>query len=189
MKKLFSILLMVGAGTVQATQKAHVHGYSELTLVAEGDQLELEWVAPAKDVVGFEHRADSPKQVQLVEAARDQLLDSEAIYQFIGANCSMADASVDVSSLLPENDHNHREHHDHGHGHEKHHDHERDEGDHSEVIARYRFSCQQLDQLSSLEVKIFGLFSGVQKIKTAWIKNSDQGATELTPQKAVIVFQ
>ena len=51
-------------------QQAHLHGIAKLTLVLEGDALEISLESPAANIVGFEHQAISEKHIKAVEKAR-----------------------------------------------------------------------------------------------------------------------
>src|SRR5690606_41217224 len=47
----------------------HVHGQGTLAVAIEGNNVQIEFVAPGMDIVGFEHKADTARQKRAVTAA------------------------------------------------------------------------------------------------------------------------
>lgn len=153
-------------------QKAHLHGLAELTLVIEGEALEIELESPAANIVGFEHKAKSKEQIAAVEKARELLESSKDVFAFSGGDCEIQQVSADLDALG---------HHD---GHSEHH-----ESEHSEVTASYRFQCPQANQLESVSVNLMALFPGIETLKVQWITEQHQGAVDLNQHSNRIVFK
>jgi hypothetical protein len=102
-------------------QDAHLHGYTELMIAIEGSALEINFESPASSIVGFEHRATSSEQFQLIEEARgilesstEAMLDTEhqgheqdhseitASYEYACSQAQSLDAiSVNLISRFP----------------------------------------------------------------------------------------
>ena len=177
----------------------HVHGLSELTIAMEGDSLEIQFESPAMNLIGFEHRASSNKDIASVKKAESILNQPESLFLLSGANCQQIKTTVDISSLIEEHDHhaeshkNHKDHDDHEE-HEEHEDHDdhKDHDDHeshSEMVANYSYSCKELTKLSSIKIALFDLFPGIHKINTMWVMDSKQGPATLTAKKPTVDFR
>ena len=153
-------------------QEAHLHGLAELTLVIEGEAVEIELKSPAANIVGFEHKAKSKEQIAAVEKARALLESSKDVFTFSGGDCQIQQVSADLDAL---------DHHDE---HLEHH-----ESEHSEVTASYRFQCPQANQLESVSVNLLTLFPGIETLKVQWITEQHQGAVDLNQHSNRIVFK
>lgn len=157
---------------------AHVHGLAELTLALEGNHLELNLVSPAANIVGFEHRATTPEQIQAVEQAKTTLESPGQLFVFAGTRCSLDAVMVDMAAVKhadkAHHGHDHEGEHHHGQGHK-----EYDEG-HSEISANYRFRCEHGAELASILVELPAQFPGIEKIQAMWVTESRQGAVELS---------
>ena len=165
------------------TLEAHVHGVSELMIVAEGNALEIQLKSPAMNLVGFEHKASTSKDIATVEKAAVTLRQHDALFLMSGTDCKQANTSVDVSKVM-DTDHNDHESssNDDEHVHEEH------DGSHSEIIANYNYHCKDSASLSSITVALFEFFPGIHEINAMWINQSQQGAITLTPTNRIIKF-
>lgn len=169
----------------------HVHGLSELTIAMEGDSLEIQFESPAMNLIGFEHRATSNKDIASVKKAESILNQPESLFILSGANCKPIKTTVDISSLIEEHDHHaesHKDHHDDHEDHDDHKDHD-DHESHSEMVANYSYSCKELTKLSSIKVALFDAFPGIHKINAMWVMNSKQGSATLTAKKPTVNFR
>lgn len=169
-------------------QDAHVHGLAELTLVLEGNTLELELESPAANIVGFEHRASTPEQRGLADEAKAILESPQALFTFAGTRCELKQANVDVSSVMNTTDDDHANHAEEDH-HEKQHDHDTEHNrhseaydTHSEIRAHYHFDCKQGSELTAVSVKLLDHFPGIENLNAMWVTDSRQGAVKLTAQ-------
>jgi hypothetical protein len=185
---------------------AHVHGVSELTIAAEGESLEIQLISPAMNLVGFEHKATSLKDIAAVEKLTKTLQQHNALFVLPNADCQHIKTSLDLSSIMDTHhtSHDHQsdphqsEMHDeqHKHDHEEHnhqnqnHDQEHDQNkNHQEVIANYQYRCKTSAPLSSITLALFNVFPGIHKIQAMWIKQTQQGAATLIPDNRTIVFR
>ena len=87
-------------------------------------------------------------------------------------------------------DEEHDDHDDDAHGDEKHDDHDddahgdhddHDESTHSSLLATYSFNCDNVAQLSAIDVKLLALWSGFEELDVQLIGPSGQAQEELTP--------
>lgn len=160
-----------------AEQKAHLHGFAELTLALVGNSLEINLESPAANIVGFEHKATSKEQIQALENAKSALESAKQLFTFFGSKCAPKHAHADMSALIQQDEHHHDDHHEEGHhGEEKHEAHE--EG-HSEIKAIYSFECQQGNKLDTVSVNLIQLFPSIEKLNVMWLTDNFQGSVEL----------
>ncbi|MCW8330280.1 DUF2796 domain-containing protein [Photobacterium sp. SDRW27] len=210
--RLSSCALMLSTLTITATataeenfrqHDAHVHGVVEFNIAQDGKDLLMEITAPGADVVGFEHAPANKQQQQQLEGAIAQLNNAEELFAFSSAsNCQLTDAHV-TETLTAEDDHDSHSEHDHDshtehehdeHDHNSHAGHEHDKHDHDshaghgEFSAQYVFRCDNIKQLSSLQVNWFHHFPTTEKITVQTITEANQSAAQLTPSNTVFKF-
>ena len=185
---------------------AHVHGLSELTIALEGEDLDIQLTSPAMNIVGFEYKAVSKKDIEAIKNAKSILNQPEVLFLFSDNGCKPINIDVDVTGLIEEDDHRqhdnkqnhhndhdyHKEHDDHedhkNDKHEDHHKHDKHEG-HSEIVANYSYRCKDIAKLSSIQVSLFEAFSGIHKIHTMWLTPSKQGSVTLTAKNQMVEFR
>lgn len=94
------------------------------------------------------------------------------------------------------NEHSEEGHHDEAHSEEEHHnegeehEHSHDEGEtHSEFHANYEFSCSNIDQLSSFDLKgLFIFYPAIADLNVQYALESGQGAAELNADNSMLSF-
>ena len=167
-----------------ASLEAHVHGLSELIIAMECENLEIEFISPAMNLVGFEHKALAKEDVGVVESTELQLRKHETNLLFSGGRCDHVKTSIDVSSLI-ENDeyaeHNNLTEHEHS-------DHAQNDS-HRGIVANYQYRCDNKSSLTAITVNLFESFPGIHEIEVMWVKQSQQGAVILTPNNHMIEFR
>lgn len=88
-------LLMLTSVT-GAQQPAHVHGIATLNLAMEGGELEIEFVSPAGNIVGFEHEAVTAAERRAIRDAVEQLRKGTELFDLPpAASCSLRVAEVE----------------------------------------------------------------------------------------------
>jgi len=152
--------------------ESHVHGLSEITMVIEDGQLNIQLTSPMVNLTGFEHVASSKKEIEIVNNTKALLGNVALLFSLSGGDCSLVNMEIDVSGLTKHGAHSESEV-----SHESH---------HSQVIANYRYHCEEKSRLSAIDVQIFDLFSGVNKIHAVWITDSKQGAVTLNAESSEI---
>ncbi|WP_200870123.1 ZrgA family zinc uptake protein [Catenovulum agarivorans] len=189
--------------SVMATQyDAHIHGVAEISIVMEGKELHMQLHSPADTLVGFEHKAQTQQQKQAVQTVDRYLNTVNKIVEFTGNKCNAVEIEVDVTALLPE-EHGHDEHeheHDkHAHEHDKHthehdeHEHKHDKHEHEhehdghersdthiEITANYQFLCDDITEISAIQIKLFEQFPALEKVQAIWIGPNGQNAQMLS---------
>ena len=179
---------------------AHVHGLSELKIASEGEDLNIQLTSPAMNMVGFEYKAVSKKDIEAIKNAESILNQPEVLFLFSDNGCKPINIGVDISGLIDEDEHwqhdnkqnHHKDHDDHkDHENDKHQDHhkyDKHEG-HSEIVANYSYRCKDIAKLSSIQVSLFEAFSGIHKIHTMWLTPSKQGSVTLTVKNQMVEFR
>ena len=169
-------------------QKAHLHGYAELKLVLDGNNMEITLDSPSANIVGFEHRASTPAQKDAVESARKVLESSKKLFKFKGTWCQLTEKYVDVSALLSAEDLAAEEKDKHAEHHHDHHDHGSDEQIHSDVAATYKYYCKKGMNLRSVSIIMLDRFPAIEQLKVDWIKDGKQGSSDLSIKSKDVNF-
>ncbi|WP_027670793.1 ZrgA family zinc uptake protein [Rheinheimera baltica] len=145
---------------------AHVHGKAVLTLVLEGNEMQLAFQSAAQSIVGFEHKAQSNEEKQEVAAAIAVFSQAEWFSLNADANCELAqaDASTDLTEL----------HANTGH---------------ADFYANYQLLCQRPARLNELQLSIFSLVPALEQIDVQWIINGKQGASKASLGSSTINFR
>ncbi len=108
--------LLMLTGVTAAQQSAHVHGIATLNLAMEGDELEIEFVSPAGNIVGFEHEAVTEAERRAIRDAIEQLRKGNELFDLpLAASCSLHVAEV-------EHGHGEKKKREDGHGQDAEHD-------------------------------------------------------------------
>ncbi|GHA10032.1 DUF2796 domain-containing protein [Oceanisphaera arctica] len=182
----FAMPLLPFSLFAQSLPGVHEHGFGRLSLALDQQQLVLELLAPAADIVGFEHLpADDTEQAQLT-AALSRVQQAEMLFSLPEtAACRLID-----SQLVEEGAHSHEldeheqtDHHDHAHEAADEHEHHEDEDGHNDVLVQYRYQCQQPQALNSLSTTLFEQFPSLTRVELQGIVPSGQIASTLTPNQ------
>ncbi|MDN8584644.1 DUF2796 domain-containing protein [Vibrio alginolyticus] len=179
---------------------AHVHGHVEFNIAQDGKDLLVEITAPGADVVGFEYAPENEQQEQALKQAIATLEDSNTLFAINAqANCDIEEAYVNHNLSNPHKDHDHSEHdhddhdeyhdeHEHHDGHDAHHE-EHENGGHGEFSVQYRFSCDQVNQLSHIQTDWFNQFPTTESINVNIFTDTMQSAIKLSKDNSQIVIK
>ena len=145
---------------------AHVHGHAVLTLVLEGNEMQLAFQSAAQSIVGFEHKPSTAEQKQEVAAAIAVFNQGEWFSFNNDANCELAvaESSTDLTEL------------------------QANEG-HADFYANYQLLCQRPSRLNELQLRIFELLPALQHMDIQWIINGQQGASQAALSSSTVRFQ
>lgn len=173
---LFALYSLFQSATLYAAP--HVHGEAELTIAMEAKLLQIQLIAPASDIVGFEHQATSPEQQQTLSDARDVLSEFTNVFVFTDGECEVTKIDIDTSTLekTKHDAHEHDKKHKHKHA-------------HSNITATYDFKCEGLQALSTLNINVFDIFPAVSRVNTMWISEHVQGSQALSANNRQIRFE
>ncbi len=149
---------------------SHVHGEAGMTLVLDGHRLELDFQIPAMDLLGFEHQVRHDEDKQRVTNLLQQLRQPTALVALPeAARCLRGNANITSAMLLAA---------------------EADSaGDHPDFSISYQFSCDQPDALRHLTITAFTHFPSLKKLDVSWIRDAQQGAAQLSPDKTELLLR
>ncbi len=137
---LFCCLSMTTLSSAQTTREhdSHAHGIGNLNVVLEGDELAIELISPAANIVGFEHAPSTDEQKNAIHQAEETFEQVDKLFVLSEpAGCKAEHVHVE-SELLQgdEDEHAHEdhdeEHHDDEHAHEQNKDDEHAHEDHDD---------------------------------------------------------
>lgn len=155
---------------------AHVHGEGTLGIAVEGATLTIEFLAPAVNVVGFEHEPRSAADKQATAQA-DNLLQSarDTIGLPVAAACKLVKASVTRPEWTAEGE---DDHDDEEHGEE-----------HVNYSARWEYRCANPQALSFVEPWIFAKLKNMHQLNASVITASTQRQQAVTGAKQRILLE
>lgn len=161
----------------------HEHGVGQLNVALEREELHIELISPAMNIVGFEHAPKNPEQEQVVQRASKTLQDGSNVFSLpSAAQCQLAKAEVETD--ISGEDHHENEHRGEEHTHQD--DAEHEEEVHSEFHVSYAFRCANPDALTHIDVNLFTLFSGTEELEAQLITEGGQTSANLTASSARI---
>ena len=161
---------------------SHVHGLTELNVVIVNQNVQVEFISPAINLLGFERASSSPEESQLFNEVIEDLRAAEWLLGDQLEDCQM---STPVFEAPEFGSHEMSEgHEEHEHEHE---DHEHETGDHADFRVQYLFDCRSAPP-SNFTVTAFDRFVGIEEISVRWIVGRQQGASNLTPSNATLSF-
>ena len=144
---------------------AHVHGKALLTLVLEGNEMQLAFQAAAQSVLGFEHKPRTAEQQQEVAAAIAVFNQGQWFSVNAQASCelAMAEASTDLTQANIT-------------------------GGHADFYANYQLLCQSPARLNAINLHIFSLLPTLEEVEVQWIVNDRQGGSTATLGSSTVQF-
>ncbi|ENP8341496.1 DUF2796 domain-containing protein [Vibrio harveyi] len=182
--------------------EAHVHGHVEFNIAQDGKDLLIEITSPGADVVGFEHAPENAEQENALNNAIAALKDTNKLFAINQqAKCVIED--VHVAHTLGEESHEGHDHDKHDHDHDKHKDHDHDEhddhhdhdghdhehGGHGEFTVEYRYHCDSVADLNSIDTTWFKQFPATESISVNLFTDTTQSATNLSKDNAKIAIK
>ena len=178
---LSSVILMAAPQTTdnlrdeqrEQPPSAHLHGVAQLTVALEGDALNIGFLAPAINTLGFEGKASSDGQIATIEKVTQSLRSSD-LFLFSGSDCQLKQVDIDMppigkQGLYQEHEHSHATH-----------------TNHSEVGANYSYDCSKGKELVAISVRLISLFPSIEILEGMWLTDSQQGAIDLTEPTGLI---
>ena len=117
---------------------AHVHGLSVINVVQEKNKVLFDIEMPGFDTVGFEYKAKSQKDKDLVKNALNMLKNPANLFSIpSAANCKM---SNNTSTIL-------------------------EEKNHTEFRAKYEYNCSNITKFSFITFNIFDSFKNSKDLE------------------------
>jgi hypothetical protein len=170
------------AEEVMRQHGAHVHGSAKLNIALEGNQLTVELISPAVNIVGFEYAPANDQQEKAVADATTVLGDGSKVFGFPSeAGCQPAKADVETEMFAEEHEHEEEHAKEEGHAEKAHSGEETETETHAEFHVTYAFVCTDAGRLDHIDVLLFETFPGTKNVDAQVIGPKGQTAVELNP--------
>jgi hypothetical protein len=166
---------------------SHVHGLTELNLVITNQNVQIEFISPAINLLGFERASNSPEENKLFNEVLEDLQTAEWLLGDQLRDCQMSTPVFEAPEFGSHEMSEGHEEHEHEHDEHEHEDHEHETGDHADFRVQYLFDCQSAPP-SNFTVTAFDRFVGIEEISVRWIVGRQQGVSNLTPGNATLGF-
>lgn len=163
-------MLRTGSLVIAQETGSHVHGLTELNIVVVSRDLQIEFVSPAMNLLGFERQSTSPEETELLNEVVSKLQTAEWLVGNTLDNCQMSTPVFEAPSFG-----GHEEHEDH----EDHEGHEDEFETHADFRVQYLFNCLSAPP-AEIVVTAFDHFNGIEEISARWIVGRQQGLSQLT---------
>ena len=166
---------------------SHVHGLTELNLVIANQNVQIEFISPAINLLGFERASNSPEENKLFNEVLEDLQTAEWLLGDQLRDCQMSTPVFEAPEFGSHEMSEGHEEHEHEHDEHEHEDHEHETGDHADFRVQYLFDCRSAPP-SNFTVTAFDRFVGIEEISVRWIVGRQQGVSNLTPSNATLIF-
>ena len=183
-----ALLLISIAGssrTLAQSADSHVHGNAELNVVLMGQQLQVEFVSPAINLLGFERPPNTDEEIATLNNTIEQLQRGGWLIEAIPTACQLSTEEF----AAPVYDEHDSSEHDHEHESSEHdHEHESSEHDaeaHSNFRVTYLYDCDSAPR-KQLKMLAFDHYSGIETLTVQWIADQKQGYARLNKDNPVL---
>lgn len=177
---------------------AHLHGVGSLSisLNREESALEMEYIIPAHDILGFEHSPETNEQVNLYNDAKSNLKNPLNVFQLVvHSSDKKADCDMDLGTILTpyekhsssdDEENSSNKNKDHAHHHEGH-----DEAEttvHADYKLKFSFHCKDISQLKGVKTLLFEKYPALNKFQVVLIDKEGVFPNEITKEKPSVYF-
>ena len=164
----FLLILIAGSSSAMAqSADSHVHGNAELNVVLMGQQLQIEFVSPAINLLGFERPPISDEESALVNNTIDQLRHGGWLIEGIPTACQLSTEEFEAPVY------------------KEHESSEHDAEAHSNFRVRYLYDCDTAPR-EQLKILAFDHYSGIETLTVQWIADQKQGYARLSRDNPVL---
>lgn len=171
----------IPAAAAYRQHDSHEHGAAVLNVALEGEELAIELVSPAANIVGFEHEPATEKEQQAVSEARRQLMEGGELFKFPeSAECILERAEVNSDFDSPAHE-EHAEEPVHEHEKGKQQADSADHESHGDFRAEYHFHVGRPRALTFLETLLMQRFPAIDHLEVRLVTPSAQTTVELPP--------
>ncbi|MFO7528229.1 MAG: DUF2796 domain-containing protein [Marinobacter sp.] len=170
---LLPLTLLASAATSSENPGAHQHGHAELSFAVDGNQLEVMFVSPAYNVVGFEHEARTEAQNQALKEANDWFAGTPLI-DTPDSTCAVIGSDVHHSGQAHEGKEDERG--DHG-------------GGHSVFEVTQTLACPGVQDADTLTTPLTTRLERLEHLDVQWAGAMAQGALRLEHGEQAIELQ
>tara|TARA_B100000427_G_scaffold308777_1_gene297252 strand:+ start:89 stop:676 length:588 start_codon:yes stop_codon:yes gene_type:complete len=162
---------------------SHVHGLTELNVVIANQNVQIEFISPAINLLGFERASNSPEESKLFNEVLEDLQAAEWLLGDQLKDCQMSTPVFEAPEFASHEMSEGHEEHEH-----EHEEHEHEASDHADFRVQYLFDCQSAPP-SDFTVTAFDRFMGIEEISVRWIVGRQQGVSNLTKNNATLNFE
>jgi len=164
---LLPLALLAGTSTATASENpdAHQHGHAELSFAVDGIKVEVMFVSPAYNVVGFEHEARTETQSRALKEAQAWFAGTPLI-NTPDNTCTVISSDVHHSGREHEHERGEDGHGNHGTSHSAY-----------EVIQT--LECTSVQDATTLTTPLTAHFERLEHLDVQWAGAMSQGATRL----------
>ena len=167
---ILSAMISVAAAEETRQVDKHEHGVGVLNIAIEGSSINLEFMIPGADIVGFEYKAKSDEDISLVNTALAKFDDFSNIFTIPNAaNCNLVEAEIAINQGDDHEEHDEHDEHDE-HEHEEH-----GEETHNEFVAHYSFTCGNVKEIDRINFTYFTTFPNSGELEIQFV--SEMGST------------
>lgn len=135
--------------------EVHEHGKGEMAITLDGTMLTVSLEAPLESFASFEHEPETPEQ-------RQELQDVRAGFMRVSRNVAVngqAGCQFNTREVAF-----------------------RHTGDHGSVMVDYGFECETPSELSSVRLRTFDEYPGLETVDTVFLSGDEQKAKTLDPE-------
>ena len=184
---LMSAMISVVAAEETRQVDKHEHGVGELNIAVEGNSMNLEFMIPGADIVGFEYEAKSDSDIASVNTALSKFQDFENIFTLSSSgNCNLVDAEIEINQGDEhEDEHDHEDEHEHEDEDEHDHD-EHEEEAHNEFVAHYSFTCGNVKEIDRIDFPYFTTFPNSGELEIQFVSEVGSTSFEVEGDKPFI---
>lgn len=141
--------------TATGAGEVHEHGKGELAITLDGATLTVSLEAPLASFASFEHEPETPEQ-------RQELQDVRAGFMRVSRNVAInGQAGCEFNTREVGFRHT---------------------GDHGSVMVDYAFECTTPDALTSVRLRTFDDYPGLESVDAVFLDGTDQKAKSLTAE-------
>ena len=181
-----ALLLISIAGssrTLAQSADSHVHGNAELNVVLMGQQLQVEFVSPAINLLGFERPPNTDEETATLNNTIEQLQRGGWLIEAFPTTCQLSTEEFEA----PVYDEHESSEHDHE---SSEHDHEHETSEHnaeahSNFRVTYLYDCESAPR-KQLKMLAFDHYSGIETLTVQWIADQKQGYARLNRDNPVL---
>lgn len=149
---------------------AHQHGHAEVQFAVSGSSVDVIFTSPAHNLLGFEHKARTEEQKQLILEIRDWL-GTTPLINTPENTCTISQATVDVEAMEEEVSHGDtHDHHEHADDHSQ---------GHSDIEVTQTLTCPGIEAATELRSNLSSQFPGINQLDVAWVGPRGQGSVRL----------
>ena len=159
----FLLILIAGSSNTKAQSAvSHVHGNAELNVVLMGQKLQVEFVSPAANLLGFERLPITDEESTVVNNTIKQLQHGGWLIEGIQETCQLSTEAFEAPAYT-EHEHESSEH---------------DAEAHSNFRVTYLYDCD-MPPKKQFKILAFDHYTGIEILTVQWIADQKQGYTQL----------